>query len=164
MRGIKGVAAAVALAAMTGQGLAASYLCIEDAATGFNWENDAWVQSNYFTSTYIVRTVQADEEIGEFCRAMIASEGPQPNQRTACYALHVMGEPVTSANVTLCNEYPPSGKDITLVRCDAAFVPYEFRTNGEFIIKRVNGGLNAPVDGGRDSLAIGVGKCSLVTP
>lgn len=158
MRGTRAILAAIALAAMTGQTMAATSLCVEDAATGFNWENGKWVQSNFITSTYVIRPLSESEKIGDLCRAVVSAS---IDKRQVCYVRHEVGETPTSGNVSQCTEYPLGSTETSVVRCDKGFAEYQFEPNGEFLLTRT---MNTGGDDYRDSLAIAVGKCSVVAP
>lgn len=152
------MATLLATAVLTMPTLAATSLCVEDAATGFNWENGKWVQSNFFTASYIIRPIAKSETIGRYCREAIAESS---DKRQACYARYEVGETPGSSDVTQCTEFPLNGTETNFVRCDKAYAPYNFEPSGEFTLTRIN----APrADDYRDSLAIAVGKCSVVAP
>lgn len=177
MRGTRAILAAIALAAMTGQTMAATYLCVEDASTGFNWKDGRWVQTNFYEHQNIVRKHSLSDDIAVRCFNTLARSGRSTEPVVdlyvetvksgfGCYSQARIGEEVDDMSVTPCQETYFEDK-LRSVRCEEGlFTKFKFEPAGEFILTRNYSAPITPVDPtrDRDSLLMAVGKCSVISP
>lgn len=165
------IKALVMLAAMLpGQAFGLTALCVEDASTGFNWRNEAWVQTNFRTETYMLQSVDADDPRGARCNRFIAEQHPggAPTEGAfvpACYTWMDVGTEATADNVLLCNEVVSNGTTISVNCTESAFNSFRAQVTGEFVHYRTYAIPKLFYSEGmpRDSVVMSVGKCSVVT-
>ncbi len=159
----KFVLAALAVATMSSSVTAQEYLCVEDAAIGFNWEGGKWAESRFTTSTRLIKKLPLTDMSASFCARKIEDEGHRTEVvyddysglAYGCYQNSIIGQEPRSAD--LCREiYKKDNKEMWAIRCDG-LVDYDFAPNGEYIAVAK---YSIPDPGMRDSLAMIVGACS----
>jgi hypothetical protein len=140
-------------------------LCIEDAATGFNWTAGKWKQANFKVGDrYIVSKLSA-EEAKRIAPVQCASEKiaePFFGMRSvaACYTIKAFGEEVAQyLDGETCQE---SYIDDVLVsvKCERlTFLP-----NGDFIKLPWHANIGRkPKNDYKDSLVLSVGVCNKIS-
>ncbi|MHA6730269.1 hypothetical protein [Devosia sp. A369] len=164
-----------ALLALGQSALGATSLCVEDISTGLYWENGQWKSSNFETGKYIVRPIEASEDLWNACGAEIIKLG-LPEEPVveeyfryyyACYGVAVVGNEMKPQDVWYCKVATGHDGNIWGVSCDdSLFYQIYFEPNGEFQMTRtrearVNFGGDA---GPRATMSAAAGKCSVVTP
>ena len=118
-----------------------SMLCVAEKGTGFNWERNDWVQSNYKPYSYIVTKVgpQGYAVIVRICRSQFHPLSTPWAKSLGCYELKEVGEKDTPAN--LCKERwnkTESGYVLLDVNC-LGFTNYRAEVDGPFVLTRTYG-------------------------
>jgi hypothetical protein len=151
--------------------MAAAYLCVEDAITGFNWEGGKWVQRNFRPQQRLIRKHALDDRVAVVCGDDIAQRGLKteigPSEVLAfihgCYSRTEVGAEVGYAD--LCREWLVEFGKVTQVACSQYGAEYEFNPAGAYLSTTTFGALGSyGSDDPRDSLGIAVGRCSTVSP
>lgn len=145
---------------------AAAYLCVEDAVTGFDWDNGRWIQRNYFATQWLVRKHGPDEAVAAFCFTEMKLDGLSPGGKGpdgtfGCYSRSEVGQPV--GFVHRCREFLATDGTLHSIDCARYILPYRFFPNGEYVATQTYEISPPPHEGQRDSLSIAVGRCSVVT-
>lgn len=162
------IKALVMLAAMLpAQGFGFTSLCVEDVSTGFDWQDDRWVQRTFTTRQHIVQRIDESNEIASNCYAGIASNPRVASGASSmgCYSIRLMGEESRWTNVWPCfeNNIGRGGQPFDSVICMETTHPFRMEPNGEFVITQ-NVAIPDYEDREiRDSIAISVGKCSVIS-
>lgn len=172
MRGIRALAAVAALVAMGQPALAATSLCAADLSTGFNWRDGRWVQQNFYTEQFLVRKIAVDDPMALACATEMAADGQSPepvksgaySSAVGCYAVYDVGSEPTPGTVMRCEELILEDGTINSADCKYDIFTYlRFETSGNFVITRTHAAFwGTRQDGSRDSMALTVGKCSLI--
>jgi hypothetical protein len=151
-----------------------SFLCVEDDSTGFNWIDGKWTQTTFKQDQFVIRKTELSEPDSASCyweiqfndrpttRANESDLGPT----WGCYTLTVVGKP--EALPWLCKEWWRSSDDtgpaeVFSVDCDGALGTFRFNPpGGEYVAANVWAAPRLEPDPkeARDSLTLGIGRCS----
>lgn len=156
--------AAALVLALTGPSSAMTVLCVGAAATGFNWRDGVWVKANYLPGQYLIQDVSDDPELSGSCKpAPITTSEWGTKTSSRCFNSAEMGEERYSFHTTACRVFHNTADEsIESVGCESLFGNYTFAPNGEFVRTQVYADPHEVTQPDRDSLAITVGKCSVV--
>lgn len=148
-------------------------VCAEDMASGFNWESGEWKTARFKSSRKILIRKLARNEVvqtGNFLstpwlclRADLDTINkilPEQGMRNGCYLVKDFEQKNSSiSDADVCNERLNSLGEIEKVECERV----HFHPQGNFIrlpwLAAMDISSN-PKNGYKDSLNIGVGKCS----
>ena len=156
-----------------------SVLCIEEKATGFDWKNQSWSQTNYKPAakfvirkldpaTYKDSDTRLSSETLFMCDAPEVSSIPRtlPKNKKftgfieACYEIKNMGEKAIPLSARTCSEYWKEGR-LDTVSCREHFSPTYFQPDGAYIKYPWHQNIRKDVDK-KDSLVLSVGSCSKI--
>jgi len=162
------------LAALSQPALAETSLCVDSGTTGFDWANGEWQQMNFETGSYLIKEIAPEDPIGLSCYASLFSErlrsetdGPvEFGPAWSCFGRTDVGTQMDETDVTRCRKFVVADGKNGSVNCTyAGVVEYQFQPTGEIVTTRTYAALLTPsATGSRDSLAISVGKCTVVAP
>jgi len=150
--------------------VAAAYLCVEDAVTGFDWEGGRWVQKNFRPQQWLIRKHELDDPVSSACVYQMTEGGlnvewkPGEAQTSvyACYTRTEVGEEVGYAGP--CREWLSKSGEVTQIECEGFVSTYRFTSSGEYVSTTTFGAFgNASTEDQRDSLGLAVGRCSIVS-
>ena len=141
---------------------AQEYLCVEEAAIGFNWEGDKWVNSRFATEKRLIKKLALDDKFASSCAREIERDDLNTNVvfneysglAYGCYQNSIIGKEPRYGEV--CREIYKKEGEMWAVRCDN-LVDYDFAPNGEYISVS---SYSIPDPSNRDSLAMIIGACS----
>jgi hypothetical protein len=140
-------------------------LCIQDAATGFNWESGKWKQANFKAGDrFIVSKLTRDEilklESASCSPANVPDEFFGFRSVSACYTIKEFGEEsIKYVDGEMCEELY-TGDVLSGVRCkQMSFLP-----NGDFIKLPWHSDIRRkPPKDYKDSLVLSIGVCSKIS-
>lgn len=144
-------------------------LCVEEASTGFNWQDGRWVETTFATGNFLIRELGRSAAISDACFCLLEWQQSKAERTITegsditwgCCALHVVGDEATGA--IPCKEYW-SDDDLQTVDCSGGFVVFRGAPNGEFV-KAQTDPIPGPRDAQqRDSLVLSHGQCSAIEP
>lgn len=172
---MKVLGAIIALVVMAQPALAATSLCVETSKTGFDWSQGAWTQSNFLTSQIIVRKVEMTDPAAEFCRSVFESDKLQEGivrseysaSRNACYLHYDVGTEPSYTSGQVCVEILGEADSVVFVTCSRSrFISFDFEPSGEYLSTRTYAAPDSSrtATDERDSLAMAIGKCSIIAP
>ena len=149
-------------------------ICKDDKKIGFNWENSEWKQKNFFEKTYQVSKVDNKKLENEInCDPKFYSLNNSPftessfstddgiSYKQGCYRLKEFGD---TGLGDICDEkWRGKGKIRRLesVQCNTQYYNYIANIDGEFVISSFDA-IGREKSNKRDSIVLGVGKCSLL--
>nr|WP_309502344.1 hypothetical protein [uncultured Roseovarius sp.] len=142
---------------------AQEYICADNAAIGFSWEDETWVQKRFHTKTRIIKKKETTDPIALFCYREIEEAGystevvysDYSGVAYGCYQNIVIGE--KAASVDQCREiYKKESGEMWAVRCNGRS-RYDFAPYGEYV-EVMTGPIPDPSN--RDSLFMVLGVCS----
>jgi hypothetical protein len=151
-----------------------SILCIDDDATGFNWRNKKWVQTNFNSgSKFIIRKIEIDKYIKRDDRSknnLLLCEDPNiwdvtqgknkfSGSINACYEIKVMGEKGNALDSRSCSEWWQDGR-LEKISCRDHTPQTFFKPDGSFIRYPWHSDLSQSTE--KASLHISVGTCSTI--
>ena len=162
-RAILGVALAMMLPV---QSLAMTVLCIESRGTGFNWRDGDWEPATYKGRQHLIKEVSDDPVLGEFCDRTEPVVGEYGTTSDLCFNIAKVGEEPDNLYTAVCDVRHGDDGAIISASCSGAFVDFRFFPNGEFLLTRIYSTPEAEPDPAaeRDSIAMFVGKCSVIAP
>ncbi|WP_421951096.1 hypothetical protein [Pelagibacterium sp.] len=167
------IKALVMLAAMLPtQAFGFTSLCAQDSATGFNWNSDRWVQTNFFPVQYIFDRIDPADADDYVCYDGLFGLGMtvEPEDRyfgsstTVCYDLYEVGEVPGGGRV--CEELRDHDGEIFMVICTRGLPQIRMEPNGEFVTSMFSAIPTSQFyqEGDeRASIAVAVGKCSVIS-
>ena len=156
---------------------AASILCVEEQATGFDWKNKAWSQKNFRPDTkLVIRKLEPQTYKDAYTRSksknLLLCEDPKvaPSTNakkgklsgfvTACYEIKPMGQEPDILSYGPCIENWSEGL-LQNVSCGNHYTPTYFHPDGAYITYPWHADIRRDVDK-KDSLLISVGSCSRI--
>lgn len=148
-------------------------LCEETASTGFNWKDGAWVQVNFKPRKYLVRKVSNAADRPQLERYQ--DDGCSSSKRSTewnlegivatadgCYSIANVGE---KPSFEWCGELygqQGNGWEVLNITCSGS-TNFYFAPDGLFHRSSIHGEVTpSPVWGGKDSLAVSHGKCTII--
>ena len=156
-----------------------SVLCIEEQATGFNWKNKAWVQSDYRPDgkfvirklnpeTYKDKDVRMTSKNGFMCEDPKVFPVPLDLPRKgkfsgfiyACYEIKEVGREANFLSTRRCSEYWKEGR-LTEISCKDHSPQTYFHPDGAYIRYPWHQDIDKYADK-KDSLILSVGSCSKI--
>jgi len=152
-----------------------SILCIDDDATGYNWRNKKWVQTNFKEgSRYIVKKIEVEKYINRNDRGKnkillcndpkvwdISENGKKfTGSVDACYEIKSMGNEANFMDSRMCSEWWEDGK-LDKISCRDHTPQLYFQPDGSFIRFPWHTDVSKLTEK-KDSLAISVGSCSII--
>lgn len=152
-------------------------LCIEEAATGFNWENGSWIHANYRPDKrYLIQRIPAEKiKQGDgnnipHLSCVLSSDNPLEIRRignhiftNGCYNIRKQGEKLSGLSSKICSEQWIDG-DLQKITCERNFQSTSFLPDGNYIMLPWHSDVSInPKDGRQDSLILSVGKCSIIS-
>lgn len=145
-----------------------SVLCVEEQATGFNWENMRWVRKNFNGQTLVVSRVPTEKYMNdknkalEFMLCKDKSADDTTLDKTAfvhaCYTMVQVGNKPNFLDSQMCVE-TWEGNRLKQVNCDNHSSKFAFEPAGGFIKQPWHMDVRSN-ESSKDSLSLGVGKCS----
>lgn len=145
-----------------------SVLCIEEQSTGFNWENMRWVRKNFNGQTLIISRVPSEKYMSEKTKAaefMLCKDKSGDNSVYekislihACYTMVQVGNKPNFLDSQMCVE-TWEGNSLKRVSCEDHMSKFAFEPAGGFIKQPWHMDVRS-TETSKDSLALGVGKCS----
>lgn len=158
---ILGVALAMLLPA---QSFGLSLLCVESPGAGFNWANGEWSPATYKGRQHLVKDVAGDPVLAEFCTPEAPAEGEYGIRSKMCLNIVEMGEEPDAMGTAECGVRHNDDGSIMSANCPGLWAEFTFVPNGEFQLTQLHSFVEASPPSERDSLAIFVGKCSVIEP
>lgn len=161
---------AVSALAQPSKGSTAGYsvLCVEEQAVGFNWDNKRWTRANFKGQTLLVSRVPADKYLNEKDRSfeVLLCEDRRAKDQTfdkvsfvhACYTMIQMGNKPNFLDSQMCVE-TWEGNKLARVNCENHSSKFAFEPAGGFIKQPWHMDVRSE-EASKDSLSLGVGKCS----
>lgn len=153
--------------------MAATSLCVESASTGFDWTGGQWAQTRFQPEQIIVRPVGLADDLGFLCRATFGAgditteivRTEYAATRHSCYLQYGVGTEPTYSDAYVCREVLGEGDKVMRVSCKMnRFQEFEFEPSGEWVSVRAYAAPDSSVGPSerRDSMALSVGKCSVI--
>jgi hypothetical protein len=151
-----------------------STLCIQEDATGYNWQNKKWIQTNFKpTNKYIIKKIEIEKYSGKdrsksqliTCKNPSVIDVTQEGKKftgfvDTCYEIKRMGEKASLFDNQMCSEYWQDGR-LEKISCRDHSSPFYFEPDGSFIQFPWHTSLGK-TDNEKDSLALSVGSCSQI--
>ena len=145
-------------------------LCVSDQSVGFNWRNNDWKFTHFKPKKYIVQKFEMKPLItipnSGFCLQTYETEAREPIRSdtsalvSGCYNYRDMGGKFHPTASKLC--YEDWRKDKTDWYLDSVECPlFKFSPNGHFHLVSLHSNLKPKADY-KDSMAVTVGKCSII--
>ena len=143
-----------------------SAICVEEQATGFNWDNKRWVKANFKGETHIVSRIPlekykettdnnflmcSDKEIKSYGKFDYIYE---------CYSVAKIGTKPTMLDSRTCTEVWEN-KQLLYVDCSNHSSKFHFQPAGNFIKQPWHSDLRSD-EQYKDSLTLSVGKCTTI--
>jgi len=143
-----------------------SAICIEEQATGFNWDNKRWVKSNFKTETHIVSRIAIEKykEAADNNFLMCSDKSGQNKSFSnydyvyECYSVVKSGAKPTMLDARMCTEVWEN-KKLLYVGCSDHSSKFNFQPAGNFIKQPWHADLRSD-EQYKDSLTLSVGKCT----
>lgn len=146
-----------------------SVICVEEQATGFNWQNRRWVQTNFKTDTYVVSRIPADKyrTLVEakantilFCSDKSSDNNSYgtSNYVHECYSVSKLGSKLSVLDSNMCLEVWEN-KKLVSVSCSNHSSKLAFEPAGGFIKQPWHSDVRLD-EQQKDSLILSVGKCT----
>lgn len=157
------VAAALILATPV-QSFALTLLCVESRGVGFNWSDGDWNPATYKGRQHIIKDVAGDPVLGEFCTAEAPAKGEYGIRSKMCLNIEEVGEEPNVMGTAECSVRHNDDGSITTANCPGLWEEFSLVPNGEFQLTQLNSYVDPAPPAQRDSLAIFVGKCSVIEP
>lgn len=146
-----------------------SVICVDEQATGFDWQNKRWIKANFQGETYIVSRIPLDKykSVVE-ARAntiLLCSDKSSENRSIdntdyvhECYSVAKLGTKPTLLDSNMCLEVWEN-KKLLSVSCNNHSSKLAFQPAGGFIKQPWHSDvrLDEPY---KDSLSLSVGKCT----
>lgn len=159
------VVAGVALAIMLPtQSFGLSVLCVESRGAGFNWSNGEWSTATYAGRQHLIKDVADDPFLNEYCTPSEPVKGEYATTSDMCFNIAEVGEERSAIYTSTCDIRHGDDGGIAYASCPGLFSDYRFIPNGEFQFTQLHTFPEAEPGPERDSLAIFVGKCSVIEP
>ena len=147
-------------------------LCVEDAATGFDWRNGEWKAGRYHPKLkYMVQKIpesqyrnppQSPNVPHVLCEPRVGADLNGYKISFGCYNIRESGEKLFPPNSVMCSEQWIKG-ELRTISCKEAQRPFFFVPDGNFIAYPWHADISIkPENNYKDSLAISVGRCSTV--
>ena len=143
-------------------------LCIDEEASGLDWENGQWKHTKFFPRKYILEKIDYEKTIISKRAADRPFSCSKPNAIkvddeqfivTACYALKIFGRvSMNLLDADDCKESFTAGK-LESIFCKGVG---RFLPNGPFIKLPSSGSLNISKDKEKDSLVVSAGTCGVL--
>ncbi len=152
-----------------------SILCIDDAATGFDWKNKKWVQTNFkISERYIARKIEVEKYLKREDRSknnFLLCDDPRVVDLTengkqfsgivdACYEIKSMGSQANIFDSRICSEWWKNGL-LESVSCNKHTPQLYFHPDGSFIRYPWHTNISKSAEE-KDSLVLSVGTCSTI--
>jgi hypothetical protein len=152
-----------------------STLCIQEDATGYNWQDKKWIQTNFKpTQKYIIKKIEIEKYLTEKDRSknqLITCKNPSVMDFTSegkkfsafvdtCYEIKRMGEKAAIWDYQMCSEYWRDGR-LEKISCRDHSAPFYFEPDGAFIQFPWHTSLEK-TNKEKDSLVLSVGSCSQI--
>jgi len=145
-----------------------SVLCVEEQAVGFNWENKRWVRKNFNGQTLLISRVPAEKYLNDKDKSVevLLCEDRRTRDQTfdkvsfvnACYTMIQMGSKPNFLDSQMCIE-TWEGNKLARVSCENHTSKFAFEPAGGFIKQPWHMDVRSE-EASKDSLSLGVGKCS----
>lgn len=145
-----------------------SVLCVEEQAVGFNWENRRWVKKNFNGQTLLISRVPAEKYTNEKTKTvdfLMCEDRSDKNHAfekmsfvNACYTMVQMGNKPNFLDAQMCVE-TWEGNKLARVSCENHTSKFAFEPAGGFIKQPWHMDVRSE-EASKDSLSLGVGKCS----
>lgn len=139
-------------------------LCQSEQSTGFDWSGGDWAKRNFKPETYLVK-VGAPNECSNVSTGKVKEYAGVVRFRTVCGNLRKVGGTYMPILSMKCDEgySTVEGNEPVILRCSSSSETFAGAPNGLFQHTSSHGQVaRNPPKGYKDSLAIDVGKCSLV--
>lgn len=136
-------------------------VCRSDEATGMNWRNGQWGQTDFVAITRLVVAkrentclLEMDPEVREFGSVTF---------RDVCLNIREIGEPYEAVNSRVCTEVSLTNPTPHVqIQCYNSSTSARFIVDGRYSYSSIAGVLTDPAPAeGRDSIFVEVGRCSL---
>ncbi len=155
-------------------------MCISEKSTGFNWKQGDWKYANFKESKYIIEKIEPEDihlisgkslPKSGFCQ-LNGKNDPQTleilNTSYGCYNLRRFGEPFFNGNSKVCLEFwngKGTNRVLEKVTCESSTNPITFAPDGWFHSATLHDYVekSRPDNHDKDSLAIEVGKCAVIS-
>jgi hypothetical protein len=164
---VSSVVAGQAYAEITDAQRLFSLMCLTEEATGFDWENDAWVTKRFAPTNYVLTKHGTEDKDCQWEGRFSYSITPPPlggdlGESTGGYVLKPVGDKDNITNFTVCKErWKKDGSVFVLqdITC-LGWANIRAEPDGPFVLTRTYGAFVPE----HDSLVLQIGKCSLVSP
>ena len=141
-----------------------SAICIEEQATGFNWDNKRWIKANFKGETYIVSRIspekykEATDNNFLMCSDKENKSYGKYEYIYECYSVVKSGTTPTMLDARMCTEVWEN-KQLLYVGCSDHSSKFNFQPAGNFIKQPWHADLRSD-EQYKDSLILSVGKCT----
>jgi hypothetical protein len=150
-------------------------LCIQEDATGYDWRNKKWIQTNFKpTQKYIIKKIEIEKYLTEkdrsknqlfLCKHPSLTDFTEDGKKfnafvDTCYEIKKMGEKGTVLDHQMCSEYWKDGR-LEKISCQDHSPQFYFEPDGSFIQFPWHTNLDN-TNKEKDSLVLSVGSCSQI--
>jgi hypothetical protein len=147
-----------------------SYVCVEEASSGFDWHEGQWQRSNFTPKQYVISKAREPSAPVEFCfDDLKQNDHPTSRSQTdtngrtfGCYFANEIGQAPSVSH--LCTERGDINGEIQSIDC-SGMQNFKLAPGGEFVFSQTYPAPDIPdPTAQRDSLVLAIGKCSTALP